>query len=97
MLQALTIQADEDFLYAVYELSKIRGASWEEEQTQYVLTYPISHILISVSILIEQPVEIPEPEDLASENNLYFEVLELQPICLSLSFERTDRVSGEEK
>jgi hypothetical protein len=37
-LQALTIQADEDFLYAVYELSKIRGASWEEEQTQYVLT-----------------------------------------------------------
>lgn len=38
LLQALTIQADEDFLYAVYELSKIRGASWEEEQTQYVLT-----------------------------------------------------------
>jgi vacuolar protein sorting-associated protein 13A/C len=82
LLQALTIQADEDFLYAVYELSKIRGASWEEEQTH---------------VLIEQPVEIPEPEDLASENNLYFEVLELQPIRLSLSFERTDRVSGEEK
>ena len=38
LLQALTIQADEDFLYAVYELSKIRGASWEKEQTQYVLT-----------------------------------------------------------
>ena len=38
LLQALTLQADEDFLYAVYELSKIRGASWEEEQTQYVLT-----------------------------------------------------------
>lgn len=34
LLQALTIQADEDFLYAVYELSKIRGASWEEEQRQ---------------------------------------------------------------
>ncbi|KAF8274093.1 hypothetical protein EI94DRAFT_1696360 [Lactarius quietus] len=82
LLQALTIQADEDFLYAVYELSKIRGASWEEEQ---------------IHILIEQPVDIPEPEDLASENNLYFEVLELQPIRLSLSFERTDRVSGEEK
>ncbi|KAI9460579.1 hypothetical protein BJY52DRAFT_1117906 [Lactarius psammicola] len=82
LLQALTIQADEDFLYSVYELSKIRGASWEEEQTH---------------VLIEQPVDIPEPEDLASENNLYFEVLELQPIRLSLSFERTDRVSGEEK
>jgi vacuolar protein sorting-associated protein 13A/C len=34
LLQALTIQADEDFLYAVYELSKIRGASWEEDQRQ---------------------------------------------------------------
>jgi vacuolar protein sorting-associated protein 13A/C len=34
LLQALTMQADEDFLYAVYELSKIRGASWEEEQRQ---------------------------------------------------------------
>ncbi|KAI0308206.1 hypothetical protein B0F90DRAFT_1833497 [Multifurca ochricompacta] len=82
LLQALTIQADEDFLYAIYELSKIRGASWEEEQRH---------------ILIEQPVSIPEPEDLASEQNLYFEVLELQPIRLSLSFERTDSVSGEEK
>lgn len=80
LLQALTIQADEDFLYAIYELSKIRGASWEEEQRH---------------VLIEQPSEIPEPEDLPSERNLYFEVLELQPIRLSLSFERTDRLSGE--
>jgi vacuolar protein sorting-associated protein 13A/C len=51
--------------------------------------------LISFSVLIEQPVEIPEPEDLPSERELYFEVLELQPIRLSLSFERTDRLSGE--
>ncbi|KAI9512588.1 hypothetical protein F5148DRAFT_973480 [Russula earlei] len=80
LLQALTIQADEDFLYAVYELSKIRGASWEDEQ---------QHILIA------QPVEILEPEDIPSERDLYFEVLELQPISLSLSFERTDRLSGE--
>jgi vacuolar protein sorting-associated protein 13A/C len=53
--------------------------------------------LTAISILIEQPSDIPEPEDVASEHNLYFEVLELQPIRLSLSFERTDRVSGEEK
>ena len=51
--------------------------------------------LISFSVLIEEPVEIPEPEDLPSERELYFEVLELQPIRLSLSFERTDRLSGE--
>jgi vacuolar protein sorting-associated protein 13A/C len=53
--------------------------------------------LTAISVLIEQPTDIPEPEDMASEHNLYFEVLELQPIRLSLSFERTDRVSGEEK
>jgi vacuolar protein sorting-associated protein 13A/C len=53
--------------------------------------------LIPISVLIEQLSDIPEPEDVASEDNLYFEVLELQPIRLSLSFERTDRVSGEEK
>jgi vacuolar protein sorting-associated protein 13A/C len=51
--------------------------------------------LIFFSVLIEQPVEVPEPEDLPSERDLYFEVLELQPIRLSLSFERTDRLSGE--
>ena len=55
------------------------------------------HIFLStpISVLIEQPVEIPEPEDLPSERDLYFEVLELQPIRLSLSFERTDRLNGE--
>ncbi|KAI0275069.1 vacuolar protein sorting-associated protein 13 [Gloeopeniophorella convolvens] len=82
LLQALTVQADEDFLYAVYELSKIRGASWEEEQRD---------------ILIEQPTDIPEPQNISGERNLYFEVLELQPVRLSLAFERTDRVSSEEK
>lgn len=51
--------------------------------------------LTSISALIEQPSEIPEPDDLPSERDLYFEVLELQPIRLSLSFERTDRLSGE--
>lgn len=52
-------------------------------------------LLTPISVLIEQPVEIPEPEDVPSERDLYFEVLELQPIRLSLSFERTDRLSGE--
>ena len=51
--------------------------------------------LTSISVLIEQPLEISEPEDSDSERDLYFEVLELQPIRLSLSFERTDRLSGE--
>lgn len=36
LLQALTVEADEDFLYAIYDLTKIKGASWEEDQEEYV-------------------------------------------------------------
>ncbi|KAA1471483.1 DUF1162-domain-containing protein [Dentipellis sp. KUC8613] len=82
LLQALTIEADEDFLFSLYELSQIKGAFWEEEEQD---------------ILIPNGEEIPEPEDTMSGPELYFEVLELQPIRLALSFMRTERVSGEEK
>lgn len=49
------------------------------------------------SILIRNPGEIPEPQNKASGEDLYFEVLELQPIKLSISFMRTERISGEDK
>ncbi|KAI0639418.1 vacuolar protein sorting-associated protein 13 [Trametes polyzona] len=82
LLQALTVEADEDFLFALYDLTKIKGASWDEGQEDVLLQYP---------------EEIPEPQATARGQDLYFEVLELQPIKLSISFMRTERVSGEEK
>ncbi|KAH9898385.1 vacuolar protein sorting-associated protein 13 [Cubamyces lactineus] len=82
LLQALTVEADEDFLFAVYDLTKIKGASWDEGQED---------------VLLEYPEDIPEPQASARGQDLYFEVLELQPIKLSISFMRTERVSGEEK
>ncbi|KAJ3917835.1 vacuolar protein sorting-associated protein 13 [Lentinula edodes] len=82
LLQALTIEADEDLLFSIYDLTQIKGASWEQE-TQ--------------DILIEHGEDIPEPQDTSTGQTLYFEVLELQPIKLSLSFMRTERVSSEEK
>jgi vacuolar protein sorting-associated protein 13A/C len=30
LLQALTIEADEDLLFAIYDLTQIQGVSWEE-------------------------------------------------------------------
>lgn len=30
LLQALTIEADEDLLFAIYDLTKIKGISWED-------------------------------------------------------------------
>ncbi|PCH33647.1 vacuolar protein sorting-associated protein vps13 [Wolfiporia cocos MD-104 SS10] len=79
LLQALTIEADEDFLYALFDLTRIKGASWDEEQED---------------VLISQPGDIPEPSGVASGADVYFEVLELQPIRLSISFMRTERLSG---
>jgi len=31
LLQAMTLRADEDFLFALLDFSKVQGASWEEE------------------------------------------------------------------
>ncbi|KAJ7634302.1 vacuolar protein sorting-associated protein 13 [Mycena polygramma] len=82
LLQALTIEADEDLLFSIYDLTQIKGASWEEGVED---------------VLIQNEGEIQEPTDTAVGEDLYFEVLELQPIKLSLSFMRTERVSAEEK
>lgn len=82
LLQALTIEADEDLLFSLIDLSKIQGASWEEDTQE---------------ILIKDADHIPEPDKTSSSQQLYFEVLELQPIKLLLSFMRTERVSSDEK
>lgn len=35
LLQALTIEADEDLLFAVYDLAQVKGLSWEvAEETE---------------------------------------------------------------
>jgi len=82
LLQALTIETDEDFLLSLYDLTKIQGASWDSQV---------------VDVLIEHPNDVPEPKETAPGQHLYFEVLELQPIRLQLSFMRTERISSEEK
>ncbi|KAK0465028.1 vacuolar protein sorting-associated protein 13 [Desarmillaria tabescens] len=82
LLQALTIEADEDLLFSIYDLTQIQGASWEAGVED---------------VLIQDADVIPEPKETTVGQELYFEVLELQPIKLSLSFMRTERVSSEEK
>ncbi|KAM5536198.1 hypothetical protein V8D89_010097 [Ganoderma adspersum] len=82
LLQALTIEADEDFLFSLFDLTKIKGASWDMAQED---------------VLLQHPEDIPEPRDISSGQELYFEVLELQPIQLAISFMRTERVSGEDQ
>jgi vacuolar protein sorting-associated protein 13A/C len=34
LLQALTVEADEDLLFAIYDLTQIKGLSWEDESQE---------------------------------------------------------------
>ncbi|EST05630.1 Vacuolar protein sorting-associated protein 13A N-terminal domain protein [Kalmanozyma brasiliensis GHG001] len=85
LLQEITAELDEDFLFALYEFSKFEGAAWQleaEKETDF----------------IEHPREVPEPSGLQSQSDdIYFEILHLQPISLNLSFMRTERVNGDDK
>ncbi|KAI0376422.1 vacuolar protein sorting-associated protein 13 [Hypomontagnella monticulosa] len=82
LLQQMTIDLDEDFIYAVLDYSKISGASWSET---------------SEDKLCDEGLDIPEPKQEQSGQDIYFEVLNIQPMQLDLSFMRTERVNVEDK
>lgn len=83
LVQEMTIELDEDFIYAVLEFSKVEGASWmvtgEEDR------------------LCDDNIDIPEPKQQQAGRDIYFEVLNIQPMQLDLSFVRTERVNVEDK
>ncbi|WVQ82769.1 hypothetical protein IAT38_004901 [Cryptococcus sp. DSM 104549] len=82
LLQALTIELDEDFMFALLDFVKFKDAAWKDGVPD---------------ILIEHPKEIPEPDISTTKADVFFEALQLQPMTLELSFMRTDRVNVEEK
>ncbi|EGW35577.1 uncharacterized protein SPAPADRAFT_131526 [Spathaspora passalidarum NRRL Y-27907] len=82
LLQEMSMEIDEDFLFALLEFSKFPGASWNKDQ---------------IDILCEEDLDIPEPVRLNESNDIYFEALHLQPIQANLSFVRTERVNAEDK
>ncbi|KAF8516153.1 hypothetical protein BU17DRAFT_51124 [Hysterangium stoloniferum] len=82
LLQSLTIRLDEDFLLTLYDMTKLENVAWEESQSD---------------VLIPNPVDIPEPRGIAEGQSIYFEVLELQPIKLVVSFMTTQHVNADEK
>ncbi|ORY90221.1 hypothetical protein BCR35DRAFT_261800 [Leucosporidium creatinivorum] len=82
LLQEMTVEVDEDFLFALLDFAKFSGATGQEEPP---------------SKLTDEPEEIPEPKGTSGAGDVYFEVLHLQPIQLDLSFMRTDRVNVDQK
>lgn len=82
LLQQMTLEIDEDFVYALLDFSKVPGASWTETHE---------------GVLCDESLDIPEPTQDQSSQDMYFELLNIQPMQLDLSFVRTDRVNVEDK
>ncbi|KAI9744725.1 MAG: hypothetical protein M1818_001650 [Claussenomyces sp. TS43310] len=82
LLQQMTLEIDEDFVYALLEFSKVPGASWSETHE---------------GILCDDSLDIPEPKQEQQGQDIYFELLNIQPMQLDLSFVRTERINVEDK
>lgn len=82
LLQQMTLEIDEDFVYALLEFSKVPGASWSETHE---------------GKLCDESLDIPEPKQQQQGQDIYFELLNIQPMQLDLSFVRTERVNVEDK
>ncbi|KAF2460623.1 hypothetical protein BDY21DRAFT_279898 [Lineolata rhizophorae] len=81
LLQQMTVEIDEDFIFALLDFIKIPGASWSEEKE---------------GKLCDEELDIPEPRQEESGQDVYFELLHLQPMQFDLSFVRTERINAED-
>lgn len=82
LLQQLTLEVDEDFIFALLDFTKVPGASWTEERE---------------GKLCDEDIDIPEPVKEEQGQDVYFELLHLQPMQLDLSFVRTERINAEDQ
>lgn len=81
LLQQMTLEIDEDFIFAMLDFTKVQGASWSEEHE---------------GKLCDENLDIPEPQQEQQGQDVYFELLHLQPMQLDLSFVRTERINAED-
>lgn len=81
LLQQMTLEVDEDFIFAMLDFMKVPGASWSEAPEDK---------------LCDDNVDIPEPQQEQQGQDVYFELLHLQPMQLDLSFVRTERINAED-
>ncbi|KAH9862571.1 hypothetical protein IAQ61_009988 [Plenodomus lingam] len=81
LLQQMTVEIDEDFIFAMIDFAKIPGASWAEEKE---------------GKLWDEALDLPEPKQEQSGQDVYFELLHLQPMQIDLSFVRTERINAED-
>jgi len=83
LLQEMTLDLDEDFIFAVLDFSKVPGAVWTTSEED--------------DKLCDDSLDIPEPKQEQAGQDIYFELLNIQPMQLDISFVRTERVNAEDK
>ncbi|CAI4219735.1 unnamed protein product [Parascedosporium putredinis] len=83
LIQQMTVELDEDFVFALMDFSNIPGAAWSQQESE--------------GTLCDEVLGIPEPKQQHSGQDMYFELLNIQPMQLDLSFMRTERVNVESK
>ena len=81
LLQQMTVELDEDFIFAMLDFAKVPGASWSEDAPDK---------------LCDEDLSIPEPQKEEQGQDVYFEFFHLQPMQLDLSFVRTERINAED-
>ncbi|WBW72722.1 intermembrane lipid transfer protein, chorein family Vps13a [Schizosaccharomyces osmophilus] len=79
LLQELTIEIDEDFAFAAFEFMK--------DSMPHSFKPP-------EDLMFNTSLHIRIPNDLSSDIKVYFEILNLQPSQLHLSFVRTERINN---
>ncbi|CAN6662886.1 intermembrane lipid transfer protein Vps13p [Trichomonascus vanleenenianus] len=82
LLQQMTLEIDEDFLFALMEFAKSPGSDWTGDEADK---------------LCDESLDIPQPNRDTSGLDVYFEVLHIQPAQMDLSFVRTERVNVEDR
>lgn len=83
LLQQMTLELDEDFIYALLDFMKIPGAAWD--------------LADNPQAVWDEALDVPEPKLTEAEKDIYFEVLNIQPMQVDLSFVRTDVINVEDK
>lgn len=83
LVQQMTLEIDEDFVFALLDFSKVMTAASGSEEDD--------------GKLCEEDLDIPEPKQDQQGQDIYFELLHIQPAQLDLSFVRTERVNVEDK
>ncbi|CAG8555201.1 10349_t:CDS:10 [Paraglomus brasilianum] len=82
LLQEMTFEMDEDFLFALLEFMKLRGLTTEEEDDLQ---------------LFDGNMDVPEPKSMEGDAQYYSEIMHIQPMKINISFVRTERVNVEDK